>query len=154
MMSAPYECSYPHNLVKEVIPFIHKNYRTLATKDNRAIAGISVGGMYTVQATNNNPGMFGWIVVWSAGGQDTPEFKAALSKFKASGVKHYYVGAGTNDFALAGSQSLYKIVQDAGLKRPGMTRREDTTISSGGYSWQAIRTLSGHPFRFHALPIG
>jgi enterochelin esterase-like enzyme len=116
MMSAPYEGSYPHSLVKEVIPFIDKNYRTLPTKDNRAIAGLSMGGMHTVQATNNNPGVFGWIAVWSAGGQDTPEFKAALSKLKDSGVKHYYVGAGTNDFALAGSQALYKIVQDAGLK--------------------------------------
>jgi enterochelin esterase-like enzyme len=115
MMSMPYEGSYPHSLVKEIIPFIDKNYRTLPTKDNRAIAGLSMGGMHTVQATNNNPGVFGWIAVWSAGGQDTPEFKAALGKLKASGVKHYYVGAGTNDFALPGSQALYKLTQAAGL---------------------------------------
>src|SRR6185503_3760595 len=104
-----YAGSYPQSLVNEVIPFIDKNYRTIANKDNRAVAGLSMGGGHTVQATNNNPGTFGWIGVWSAGGQDTPEFAAALAKLKDSGVKHYYVAAGTTDFALNGSQTLYKL---------------------------------------------
>jgi enterochelin esterase-like enzyme len=116
MMAGPYEGSYPHSLVKEIVPFVDKNYRTIPNKDNRAIAGLSMGGMHTVQATNNNPGVFGWIAVWSAGGQDTPEFLAALTKLKDSGVKHYYVGAGTTDFARSGSESLYKIAQKVGLK--------------------------------------
>jgi enterochelin esterase-like enzyme len=116
MMGGAYEGSYPHSLVKEVIPFIDKNFRTIPNKDSRAIAGLSMGGMHTVTATNNNPGVFGWIAVWSAGGQDTPEFAAALTKLKISGVKHYYVGAGTTDFALSGSQTLYKLAQKAELK--------------------------------------
>jgi enterochelin esterase family protein len=115
MMSAPYEGSYPQSLVEEVVPFIDKNYRTIPNKDNRAIAGLSMGGMHTIQATNNNPGAFGWIAVWSAGGQDTPEFNAALKKLKDSGVKHYYVAAGTTDMARSGSEALYKLTQKAGL---------------------------------------
>jgi len=114
--AAPYEGSYPQSLVNEVVPFIDKNYRTIANKDNRAIAGLSMGGGHTVQATNNNPGEFGWIAVWSAGGQDTPEFAAALAKLKDSGVKHYYVAAGTTDFARPGAETLYKLTQKAGLK--------------------------------------
>jgi len=116
MMSMAYEGSYPQSLVKEIIPFIDRNFRTIPSKDYRAIAGLSMGGMHTMMATNNNPGVFGWIAVWSAGGQDTPEFVQALTKLKNSGVKHYYVGAGTEDFALAGSQNLYKIAQKVGLK--------------------------------------
>src|ERR1035437_3603017 len=115
MMSAPYEGSYPQSLVEEVVPFIDKNYRTIPNKDNRAIAGLSMGGMHTIQATNNNPGAFGWIAVWSAGGQDTPEFNAALKKLKDSGVKHYYVASGTTDMARSGSEALYKITHKAGL---------------------------------------
>ena len=115
MMGGAYEGSYPHSLVKEIVPFIDRNYRTIANRNNRAIAGLSMGGMHTIQATNNNPGVFGWIAVWSAGGQDTPEFAAALTRLKDSGVRHYYVGAGTTDFALNGSQALYKIAQKAGL---------------------------------------
>ena len=114
-MTGPYEGSYPQSLVNEVIPFIDKNYRTVATKDTRAIAGLSMGGMQTIQATNNNPAVFGWIAVWSAGGQDTPEFVAALTKLKESGVKHYYVAAGLDDMALNGSKTLFGLAQKAGL---------------------------------------
>ena len=74
-----YEGSYPHSLVKEVVPFIEKRYRVIANKDSRAIAGLSMGGGHTVQATNNNPGVFGWIAVWSAGAQDSPTFADALT---------------------------------------------------------------------------
>jgi enterochelin esterase-like enzyme len=112
----PYAGTYPQSLVDEVIPFIDKHYRTLANKENRAIAGLSMGGGHTVQATNNNPNTFGWIAVWSAGGQDTPETRAALTKLKNAGVKHYYIGAGTTDMARTGSQSLFKLAQDIGLK--------------------------------------
>jgi enterochelin esterase-like enzyme len=116
MMSAQYEGSYPQSLVNEIVPFIDTNYRTIANKENRAIAGLSMGGMHTVQATNNNPGVFGWIAVWSAGAQDTPEFAAALTRLKDSGVKQYYVAAGTTDMARSGSEALYKIAQRVGLK--------------------------------------
>jgi enterochelin esterase-like enzyme len=112
----PYEGSFPQSLVKDVVPFIDRNFRTIANKDNRAVAGLSMGGGHTVQATNNNPGLFGWIGVWSAGGQDTPEFNAALAKLRDAGVKHYYVGAGTTDFARTGAENLHKLAEKAGLK--------------------------------------
>ncbi len=110
-----YQGSYPHSLVSEIIPFIEKNYRVIADKNSRAIAGLSMGGGHTVQATNNNPGVFGWIGVWSAGGQDTPEFLAALTKLKQAGVKHYWIGAGTTDFALKGSETLRQAAMKADL---------------------------------------
>src|SRR6185295_7804783 len=37
----PYEGSYPHSLVKDVIPFVEKTFRVLNDKDNRGIAGLS-----------------------------------------------------------------------------------------------------------------
>jgi enterochelin esterase family protein len=115
MMNMAYAGSYPQSLVEEVVPFIDKNYRTIANRENRAIAGLSMGGMHTMMATNNNPNTFAWIAVWSMGGQDTPEANAALAKLKAAGVKHYYMGAGTTDFALPMAQAQYKLVQKAGL---------------------------------------
>ena len=110
-----YEGSYPHSLVKEVIPFIEQRYRVIANKDGRAIAGLSMGGGHTVQATNNNPGVFGWVAVWSAGAQDTPAFTEALTKVKEAGVNHYWIGAGTTDFALKGSETLSGIAKQVGL---------------------------------------
>jgi enterochelin esterase family protein len=114
-MAQVYEGSYPQSLVKEVIPFVERNFRVIANKDNRAIAGLSMGGGHTTMATNNNPGVFGWIAVWSAGGQDTDEYVNTLKKVNAGGVKHYWIGAGTTDFALNGSKTLYAAAQKAGL---------------------------------------
>ena len=71
-----------------------------------------MGGMHTVQATNNNPGVFGWVAVWSAGGQDTPEFAAALTKLKNSGVKHYYVAAGTTGLRAPGLRGVVQTRAD------------------------------------------
>ena len=110
-----YQGSFPNSLVKEVIPFIEKNFRVIANKDNRAIAGLSMGGGHTTMATDNNPGVFGWIGVWSAGGQDTDEYVNTLKKVNAGGVKHYWIAAGTEDFALTGSKTLYSAAQKAGL---------------------------------------
>jgi enterochelin esterase family protein len=110
-----YQGSYPQSLVNEIIPFVDRNYRTIPNKNSRAIAGLSMGGGHVVSATNNNPGTFGWIAVWSAGGQDTPEFASALAKVKDAGVKHYYVAAGSTDMALNGAQTLFRVAQKAGL---------------------------------------
>ncbi|PYS45608.1 MAG: esterase [Acidobacteria bacterium] len=131
-----YEGSYPHSLVKEVVPFIEKNFRVIANKDNRAIAGLSMGGGHTTLATNNNPGMFGWIAVWSAGGQDTEEYVNLLKKVHAGGVKHYWIGAGTTDFALNGSRTLYAAAQKAGLNTSFHT-------APGAHYWFVWRQFLG-----------
>ena len=69
----PYAGSYPESLVKDVIPFVEKRFRVIAAKDDRAIAGLSMGGGHTVAATNNNPGAFAYIGVFSSGPQTIDE---------------------------------------------------------------------------------
>ena len=122
--------AFPESLVKDVIPFIEKNYRALPGKDNRAIAGLSMGGGHTTSATNNFPGTFGYIGVWSAGYRQTDE--AAIKQFqavKAAGVKLYHVGCGLEDkMALAGSQNLVEILKKVDMK---YVFRE----SPGGHTW-------------------
>ena len=54
-------------------------------KDSRAIAGLSMGAGHTVSATNNNPGVFGYIGVFSGGGQvGNPTFESQLQAVKKS----------------------------------------------------------------------
>jgi enterochelin esterase family protein len=117
MPAQVYEGSYPHSLVKEIIPFIESNFRVISDKNSRAIAGLSMGGGHTVSATNNNPGVFGWIGVFSAGTRNPDEaFENQLEAVKAGGVKHYWVGAGTTDFALDGSKKLYELTKKHGFE--------------------------------------
>ncbi len=125
---------FPTSLVKDVIPFIEKNYRVLTDKDNRAIAGLSMGGGHTLTATHANPGMFGYIGVFSAGpragsGQAlSDEFKEQLAALKPS-VTLYYVGCGVEDtLAKSGAANLV-----GALKEWGFNYRFNET--PGGHTW-------------------
>jgi enterochelin esterase-like enzyme len=112
----PYAGSYPESLVKDVIPFVEKRYRVLAAKDDRAIAGLSMGGGHTIAATNNNPGTFAYIGVFSAGARTVDEaFQKQLEAVKAGGVKFYWLGAGTTDMAREGTVNLSELVKKDGF---------------------------------------
>jgi enterochelin esterase-like enzyme len=111
-----YAGSFPQSLVQDVIPFIEKNFRVAAGKNNRAIAGLSMGGAHTVMTTSHNPGVFGWIGVFSAGlNMDNADLTRYLTKVNAGGVNLYWTGAGTTDFALKDSQILYETAKRVGL---------------------------------------
>ncbi|MBL8141600.1 MAG: esterase [Acidobacteria bacterium] len=114
----PYEGSYPHSLVKDVIPFVEQSYRVIVGKDSRAIAGLSMGGRHTLAATNNNPGVFGWIAVFSSGptGGVDPETRKQLEAVKAGGVHFYWTGAGTTDTARERMIDVHKVVKELGFK--------------------------------------
>jgi enterochelin esterase family protein len=113
----PYPGSYPESLVKDVIPFVEKTYRAIADKDNRAIAGLSMGGGHTLMATNNNPGVFGYIGVFSSGPRTVDEaYEKQLDAVKAGGVKFYWTGAGTTDMAREGTMNLHSLLEKHGFK--------------------------------------
>jgi enterochelin esterase-like enzyme len=114
----PYAGSYPESLVKDVIPWVEKHYRVLANKDNRAIAGLSMGGGHTLSATNNNPGVFGWIGVFSSGprGGLDEAYKKQLAAVKAGGVNFYWTGAGSTDTAREGTMNLEAALKELGFK--------------------------------------
>lgn len=110
-----YEGSFPHSLVKDVVPFIESHYRVIAEKDSRAIVGLSMGGGHTITATNNNPGVFGWIGVFSMGAAADEQMLQSLAKLKESGVKHYYIGVGDTDFLYDRTLAFSQTVKQSGL---------------------------------------
>ena len=50
-----------------IIPFVENNYRALTDADNRALAGLSMGGLHTLYTGINNTGMFSHLGVFSSG---------------------------------------------------------------------------------------
>lgn len=54
-------------LTDELIPFIDANFRTVADKAHRAMAGLSMGGMETHTITLNKPGVFDYYALLSGG---------------------------------------------------------------------------------------
>ncbi|MDR0954553.1 MAG: esterase [Rikenellaceae bacterium] len=58
---------FPEIVVKEIIPMIDKNYRTKADQKNRAMAGLSMGGMHTFQTVLSNVDTFDYMGGFSGG---------------------------------------------------------------------------------------
>lgn len=128
---------FPQSLVKDVIPFVEKNYRVIANKNNRAISGLSMGGAHTAMASNLNPGVFGYIGVFSSGPREKYRieydntFKTQLAALKGS-VNLYYLGCGVDDGAIAGTNNL-----ETSLKENGMNYKYSKT--PGGHTWNNWR---------------
>jgi enterochelin esterase-like enzyme len=68
-------------LVDELIPYVDANFRTIAKPSERAMAGLSMGGMETHTITLNKPGVFAYYALLS-GGIYTPEEIKDKSKVK------------------------------------------------------------------------
>ena len=55
-------CSaFEDDLTQALIPFVDKTYRTIPNRENRAMAGLSMGGMQTFQITLKNLDTFAYI---------------------------------------------------------------------------------------------
>jgi len=59
-------------LTEELIPYVDSHFRTLANRENRAMGGLSMGGMETHTITLNKPEVFSQYALLS-GGIYTPE---------------------------------------------------------------------------------
>lgn len=59
---------FPAILVNEIIPHIDSHFRTLTDRENRAMAGLSWGGLLTFNATLNNLDKFAYIGGFSGAG--------------------------------------------------------------------------------------
>ena len=66
-MQGPAMLTFPKSIISDLIPFIDKAFRTLPNRENRAIAGLSMGGGMTLLAAFNNLDRFAWVGTFSAG---------------------------------------------------------------------------------------
>jgi len=76
-------------LVDELIPFVDANFRTLANQANRAMAGLSMGGMETHTITLARPEVFSHFGLLSGGTYNPDEIK------NKSSVKLIFMSAGS-----------------------------------------------------------
>ncbi|MCI0392503.1 MAG: alpha/beta hydrolase-fold protein [Acidobacteria bacterium] len=127
---------FTNELMKDVLPFVEKNYRTLAGRDNRAIAGLSMGGGQTTRVITTHPDQFAYVAVWSAGvnPQIIADFEKRNAAFLGSAdklnkqIKLFSISVGDKDFALAGSKNLAELLKKNSIKH-------ELNISGGGHTW-------------------
>lgn len=130
----------------DVMKFIESNYRVKKGKANRAIAGLSMGGMHSSAISAQYPNTFDYVGVFSAppiaammGPADNPEAANAQKEFvkrletqKKNGFKLYWIACGKSDF-------LYKGVIESMKKMDEIGFNYTYLESGGGHTWDNWR---------------
>jgi enterochelin esterase-like enzyme len=107
--------------IKELIPMIDRTYRTIPTRENRAMAGLSMGGGQTFRITLANLDKFAYIGGFSGGGAGRGDFdpKTAYNGVFADPaafnkkVKLLYMSNGTAEGT--GARTSYETFKKAGI---------------------------------------
>lgn len=108
---------YERVLCDELIPYIDSHFRTIANKDNRAMAGLSMGGFTTQVVTLARPEMFGYYGLLSGGSYSPDDIK------DKNQVKKIFVSCGSKE----GGDRIMKQAEDlraAGIDAMGYVSPE------------------------------
>ncbi len=134
---AKFQGKFEKSLVEDVVPYIEKNFRAIADKDHRALAGLSMGGGHTINASIAYPGTFGYIGVFSSGifdaNADMAQMEKKFTALKDSGVNKYWVACGKDDFVMESNKRLLSVLAKTGLEH-------DYFENEGGHTWANWRT--------------
>ncbi|MBN1904509.1 MAG: esterase [Deltaproteobacteria bacterium] len=138
---------FSKDFINEIMPYVENNYRVLTDRENRAIAGLSMGGMQTLDITMKDLGKFAYIGVFSSGifgpGSATPgqgqspnwedEHRAMLDNSDMKkGLKLIWFATGKEDFLIETTRASVEM-----LNKHGFSPVYNET--DGGHTWAKWR---------------
>lgn len=120
----------------DVIRFVESNYRVIADKKGRAIAGLSMGGYHSLHISRYYPNTFDYVGLFSAAimpdqkatSKVYANFDETLKKQMANGYQLYWIGIGKIDF-------LFKANQEYRAKLDQMGMKYTYVETEGGHTW-------------------
>jgi S-formylglutathione hydrolase FrmB len=125
-LSADGQASYNAYVATELVDYVDANYRTLASPQSRAIAGISMGGRIATMTALQHLQRFGIVGAFSAAlRMDANEAVAGA----AGSPTYFYVSCGTRDSLLAASQQFVMRLAEQRLMH------EYHEIPGGEHAW-------------------
>ncbi len=134
--------SFESELKKCVIPFAEKTYRIKNTPENRALAGLSMGGLQTLYAGINNTSLFSYLGVFSSGWILPMQSKLANEQYAFmdknadkinNDLKQFWIAmGGKEDIAWKNCQAMLAKFDDMNIK---YTYYE----YPGGHTWPVWR---------------
>jgi enterochelin esterase family protein len=125
-------------LLKDIIPFVEATYRTTGSAEARALSGLSMGGIQTLNIGLHNLGTFRYLAVMSSGwtteqdreffykteGEKIPKYNSAL--------KLFWWGWGETDIARTNGLAVIDKLKSHGV-------RIETRETPGGHTWENWR---------------
>ncbi|MCC7175939.1 MAG: hypothetical protein IT159_12150 [Bryobacterales bacterium] len=123
-------------LLKELIPYVDANYRTLADRKNRAMAGLSAGGGATYNVGLKHTGLFSQFGFFSSGaitGEAAARYpELASAKAAAGKLDLIWISYGRQDPNYKGAEAFSAALTKNGVKHTYVTR-------DGGHVWPVWR---------------
>jgi enterochelin esterase family protein len=119
---------FEDDVVQALIPFVDKTYRTLSDRDNRAMAGLSMGGFQTFHITTNHLDLFSHIGGFSGIGgmleDRKPDLKTDFNGVfadpaafaKKVHVLYFGVGTAEPERFTARIRGLHTLLTEAGVQ--------------------------------------
>ena len=111
--------TFPNDVVEDVIPFAEKTYRISSKADDRAIAGLSMGGNQTLQVGLTHLDTFHYIGAFSPVVMNPEQvFKDALADPVGTNqkLKLFFIYIGKLDTLFASNQSFNRILDQHQIK--------------------------------------
>ncbi len=111
--------SFEEQLVSELLPHVDATFRTLQTREARAIGGISRGGVWALEIAFTHPDAFGILGTHSpalAANQAPPAYDPFILLHEP-GVEslRIYLSAGDQDWAREATQELHQALNERGI---------------------------------------
>ena len=118
-MEGSFEEAFP-----DVVNFVDRTYRTIKNKQNRAIAGLSMGGFHSMHISKQYPDMFNYVGLFSAAIMPNKDVKSPIydnldAKLKIQFDKKpalYWIAIGNKDFLYQANTDYRKMLDDKGYK--------------------------------------
>lgn len=138
MTSDPSREPIVKEMMTDIIPWVEKHFRVIANPDNRAMAGLSMGGIQTLNTNFANIGAFRYIGVFGSGyfsQADRQWFydnkQAEIARLNKE-LKVFDWGWGAVDFAKPGAVEITDYLKAKGVNLT-------TTENQGGHDWRTWR---------------
>jgi enterochelin esterase family protein len=133
---APGGNQFAQILIQDIVPMVESNYRTLTGRDNRAIAGLSMGAGQAWQIGTANLDTFAFIGGFSGGASGDPKtaYNGVMADANAfnSRVKVLYISIGTEE-NVANARAFHAALQQHGI------RHEYFESQGTAHEWQTWR---------------
>ncbi len=122
------------DLMHAALPMVEKLYRVKAGRENRAIVGLSMGGLHSLTIGLNELDNFAWVGAFSAAVPEQDAVKVALGDSAKTNeqLKLLWIACGEEDFLLRENKEFVDALKRSGIKY-------EFLVTEGKHSWPVWR---------------
>ena len=130
---------FNNEMIQDIIPHIDTRYRTLSTPEQRALSGLSMGGIQTLNVGLHNLGTFRYLAVMSSGWTSEADRESFYTREAAriptydKELKLFWWGWGETDIARANGLAVIERFRSMGVSNM------ETLETPGGHEWHNWR---------------